>query len=592
MSQPTQKLNWRDLLDETKGLVPEGYVLYLRRSKKQKKGKDDEEVEKASRVDLISIEQQREACKYIAETRGLKIVAVFQEEESAKVPEKRPEFKKMLEFLKNSKEQLGILAWAPDRLTRNALEAGVIVQYYMLKHIIDFQFVTYFFTQDDSGIEYLMMEFARAMGYSLRLRKNVRRGMMTGYFEGNEWQFTEKFGYKRFIKTLPSGEKKKINFLIPHELADGRMGEFQAVQKAYRLRLQGFTYEKIIKALHKQFIDKKGELGNMTLKKLAGGGETLGILHDPFYYGIAKMDWGQMDLMKYRGWDDDGNPLEFVSAITEEEFLKCQAINNKKSTPKNTTHDYIPLRGKVKCADCGSFMTPDIKKKEFVYYYCRNDSCSAKKVHTQSSGKMVKAGISGKLLFASIGVVLEKCFKLSPHEFTRYLLHIEKRSQSIKKMRGGDLKRLQARKGHINNKIEEASVELQKSLSQISKPDTAKRVIESNEAIVDGLKDELNEVLSKEKYILEGSRAWTQDLKKWLELMQNAYTYWENADFNQKRRIAEKIFLELTVKNGEIVEYQYEEPYSTCRKIILEYTGDPKGNRTPLVRMKTWCPNH
>lgn len=64
----------------------------------------------------------------------------------------------MMQYVTSQKTTTGILAWAPDRLTRNAVEAGELIQGYVDGFITDFQFITYHFHQDETGSEYLMME--------------------------------------------------------------------------------------------------------------------------------------------------------------------------------------------------------------------------------------------------------------------------------------------------------------------------------------------------------------------------------------------------------------------------------------------------
>ncbi len=260
--------NWREIIKEQEGVKPEAYVLYLRRSRKQRgvKGEDDE---KPEGIDKLSIEQQREACEYTAEKRSLIIEKTFEEEIPAKKPRTRPQFRAMMEYIESSPRNLGILAWAPDRLARNAVDSGEIIQNFLDKKIIDFQFVTYHFTQDETGVEYLMMELARAMGYSLRLRKNVLRGMHKGYFDYKEWQFPPKFGYDRLLKKRSNGKTESINFLVPYERTkEGYMSEFETIKLAFELRLKGLPYEKIAQEINKiGFITKKGKIGNMTKQK-------------------------------------------------------------------------------------------------------------------------------------------------------------------------------------------------------------------------------------------------------------------------------------------------------------------------------------
>lgn len=576
--KPTQ-FNWRDLLEESENIQADVYVLYLRRSRKQKKkrtSQDNELEEKRSNVDNISIEQQREACKYIAEIRELKIIKTFEEEEPAKDPNKRPEFNKMLSYLKETDLKTGVLAWAPDRLSRNALESGVLIQAFLDKQIIDFQFATYFFKQDESGLEYLMMEFARAMGYSLRLRKNVLRGMHKGYFDNSEWQFPNKFGYTRLLKTLPSGKKDFVNFLIPYEeTKEDLMSEFETVKLAYKLRQKGWSFEDIATEINRiGYFTKNKRRGKMTKKRLGGDKYNIGILKDSFFYGLATSKFGEMDLTENTEFDDEGNLLEFVPAITKEEFDLCQTINTKKANIKAQTHDYIPLRGIIKCGHCGNLLTPQIKKEKYVFYYCYNEFCEGKKL---KNGKM--PAISGTNLFPQIQDILKKGLKVSKTEFTRYLVALERQQHLKKHLVKTDLKRINANKGHIQKQIDDKVKEFTKALSNLSNPTKSAKLMEiSHNKEIAKLEERLNDEEQKEKKLKRSNYAWTQKLSEWLEHMQKAYYYWDKATLEQKMVIAQKIFLELTIENDKLASYKYNEPFETSEIINLSHTG--RGDRT------------
>ena len=577
----SQKKDWYSLLEEQEGIKPEAYVLYLRRSKAQKKGDKEQYEEKPTAIDNLSLDQHREACRHVAERRGLKIDLTFEEEVTAKKPKNRPEFQKMMDYIQSSPKQLGILAWAPDRLSRNAIDAGELLQGFLEKVIIDFQFATYHFTQDETGIEYLMMEFARAMGYSLRLRKNVLRGMHRGYFGNKEWMFGDKFGYKRLIKTMPNGERKNINFLIPYEKTkDGLMSEFEAVQMAFELRLNGLSAEEIASKINAiGYLTKKGKIGKMDKQRLLGDNQgKKGLLKDTFYYGLANSKWGEVDLTDECVLDDEGNKIAFTPAVLKEDFGACQRINERRSKTKTASRDYLPLRGQLKCDHCESTMTPQIQKGKYVYYYCQsNEACPARQ--KAASGATSYHKIAGKDLFPQIQLILSKGFKLSRTEFTRYLAYLEKQAALSKALRKSDLKGITARKSHIQKQQEERLRDFERSITKLNSP--TKKLISSLQELYEKdmarLEARYEKEQQKERLLLKANHAWTQKLTEWLEHMQNAHLYWRIADLDQKRILAEKVFLELVIKNGKVASYSYNEPYSACEKIDLSYYGGANG---------------
>lgn len=86
------------------------YILYARKSTDV----EDKQV--------LSIDAQIVELKDFAKKSNLDIVDVLIEKRTAKIPG-RPVFGKMLERIKYG-EADGILAWLPDRLSRNSIDSG------------------------------------------------------------------------------------------------------------------------------------------------------------------------------------------------------------------------------------------------------------------------------------------------------------------------------------------------------------------------------------------------------------------------------------------------------------------------------------
>ena len=90
--------------------------VYLRQSTKEESGKQAQ-----------SLEDQERDCLQVAERWGLQVVDFIREDESAWKPHLRPKFKALLKELSyrspSRRRADGILAWHPNRLSRNALEA-------------------------------------------------------------------------------------------------------------------------------------------------------------------------------------------------------------------------------------------------------------------------------------------------------------------------------------------------------------------------------------------------------------------------------------------------------------------------------------
>src|SRR5262245_49944999 len=107
------------------------YFLYARKST------DDQSRQ------IRSIDDQIAELKELAAREDLNITEVFIEKETAKKPG-RPIFNAMLARVERG-EAAGLLAWHPDRLSRNSVDAGHIIWLLDIKVISDLRFPTYTF---------------------------------------------------------------------------------------------------------------------------------------------------------------------------------------------------------------------------------------------------------------------------------------------------------------------------------------------------------------------------------------------------------------------------------------------------------------
>ncbi len=162
---PDSKRNIDDLTDyytkTTEGstrILPKEkrrYVIYLRKST------DDEAKQ------VRSLEDQETECLALA--YQLKITVrkedIYKESASAKKSGNRPIFDDILLGFKTGKYQ-GLLAWSPDRLSRNMKEAGDIIEMIDLEQIQDLHFKTYQFENNPNGKMMLGILFATSKQYS------------------------------------------------------------------------------------------------------------------------------------------------------------------------------------------------------------------------------------------------------------------------------------------------------------------------------------------------------------------------------------------------------------------------------------------
>jgi len=237
------------------------YVIYARKS-----------IESEERQ-IKSLGDQIVECQKLAENKELKVLnkpySPIEEKQSAKEPDIRPKFRKMLDNIKQGKFD-GIIAWHPDRLARNMKDAGEIIDLIDKQIIKDLQFSSFTFENNPSGKMLLGIAFVLSKQYSDKLSVDVKRGMRRRIEEG-KYLSQAKHGYYR----------DKNQMLRP----DGN--NFALLKDAWQLRLQNKTQEEITKYLVDKKYQrsegiggKKHKLFNMTNKVLSE------IFRDTFYTGI------------------------------------------------------------------------------------------------------------------------------------------------------------------------------------------------------------------------------------------------------------------------------------------------------------------
>ena len=139
------------------------YALYARKSTEQ----DERQTQ--------SIESQRKRAMEMVERTGKHIVAVYEESKSAKEPG-RPVFNEILRRI-DAGEIDGIIAWHPDRLSRNEVDGSAIIYRLRKGTLKDLTFVEYTFLNSPEGIMMLQIAFSQSQYQVSKLSIDVIRGL-------------------------------------------------------------------------------------------------------------------------------------------------------------------------------------------------------------------------------------------------------------------------------------------------------------------------------------------------------------------------------------------------------------------------------
>lgn len=491
------------------------YVLYARRST------DDSERQ------IRSIGDQIYDCRLIQSRLGLNVVNILEESQSAKKPHQRPIFDQMLKDLRKGVYD-GILAWNPDRLARNMLEGGEIIDMVDQDIIKDLKFVTHHFTKDANGKMLLGMAFVLSKQYSDDLSQKVTRGVRRNFSEGKTP--TPKHGY---FKDENSQYKP-----------DGK--NFELIVKAWELRQEGKSLEEITKYINENGYGrktKKGRIIKMTTQILTD------LFKDPFYYGVLIQNKQSVDL---RELDDFFQP-----AITEGIYNIVQQLSYRRIYPyKGKGTAFYPLKMMIICSFCGSNMyiapsTSHDKNKRYLNARCGNKLCSRPK----KSIRMIK-------VFESIYKFFANEFKFTEDDYNKYYDNILKTSgQKRQKLkieihsRQGILKRVQA-------ELNERSL----GIIKLTKDSEAWKINENKINELSGQKQEHEGKIKKLEEKVTKPEEDRLSLEDFLNLSRNAGKIIQSANAIVKDQICRLVFTNLTVDEEKVLSYQAKEPFATLLK--------------------------
>jgi DNA invertase Pin-like site-specific DNA recombinase len=314
-----------------------------------------------------SIEDQVDDCyEKVIIPNELNVVKTYQESYSAKVADMRDEFNAMIKEIESGNID-GVIAWHPDRLSRNMKEAGAIIDLVDRGLIRDLQFATFTFENTPAGKMLLGITFVMAKQYSEHLAESVDRGNKRAV-EGGEFIGKFKHGYildiNRYFRPDP------LNFAkIAHMFEMALSGKSQ---KDIRLWIneQDYTVQKLQGEPHQPHKWDKDDVSKL--------------LRDPHYVGVHKWGKTHTDLTEL---------YDFQPMLTVPEFLtinKVDSLDNAKvltiHRPRTGNIKADLLRGMVYCGKCDKTLTSMLIpkrdretgeiKEERYYYKCETEGCS------------------------------------------------------------------------------------------------------------------------------------------------------------------------------------------------------------------------
>lgn len=486
------------------------YVIYARKSTEE------------SDRQLRSLDDQIKECRQLAVRSGLKVVDVIKESKSAKKPHKRAEFNALLKRLASGKVD-GIIAWAPDRLARNMLEAGIVIDMIDDEKIKDLRFATYPFSKDANGLMLLGMSFVLSKQYSDKLSQDSSRGTYSKLAEGKTG--IEKHGY----------DKNDAGYFVPSAM-------FELLQNAWLKRMQGDSIVKIVKWLNDN--DYAKTYKNKTKRVKITKQMLSRIFNDSFYYGKLKVNQTEVNLLTIP-------ETNFQPMVTEQEFFQIQkAVNSghKNRLRQPSILGVMPLSGIVRCAECGNACTVYPSKGKggrYLYYTCRKPTCS-------ENGKTNR----GKVVFDWLYDFLKDGFNVTKKDYENMRASRKKKLGGIKSSLDADIRQTEMKIEKQSRMIDDISLKLANIENQVARKSLGEQL------------DKLQEEKEMTEAILEKQKAHKRELtttditwENFVNTTKNIGNILENGDYLQKDALVRNIFVNILVNNKKVVNYTLKEPF-------------------------------
>jgi len=485
------------------------YFIYVRKSSEG----DERQVQ--------SIPAQMESLEEVKGNKQLKIVEVIEEAKSAKPPNGRDGFNRMLGSIEKQKAD-GILVWSLDRLSRNPVDTGRIIDLMDRGLLVEVTTPTQVFR--NNPIDKLMMNFIliNAKFENDKKGEDVKRGLKTkaerGWLPG-----PAPVGYLND----PYAEKGNKTVLKDPE-------RFDKVKRLWEYMLTGqYNPAQLVKIAVDEWGLTTPPRGKKKLAtKLSRSGVYV-LLQNPFYYGLFEYPKGNGN------WIQGKHP----PMITKNQFLLVQEILSGRSKPRPQKHSFT-YAGLFQCGNCGASITPDYKIKKqkngniHHYTYCRctkqkKVKCDEKYVEERELERQV----------------LEYLKKLQlPQELLDWAL-------GKAKVKGAENRTF--KQGLIREKkqrIDELKNDTTNLLKLYGSKDNADRSIISKEQLVNRKKEIEGEInkLELEIYKMEIAISESKEIESF-DLAQRAYDKFKDGTPEEKRRIIIDIYEKGVIKDQKLI---------------------------------------
>jgi site-specific DNA recombinase len=292
------------------------------------------------REEGYSIEAQLSSLTTYAHSRGIQIIDVIEESETAK-SSGRPGFSKILELIR-SKQANAVIVEKTDRLYRNLRDRVLLDDLGPEIHLVKESTVL---SPTSKSHEKFMhdIKLVVAKNYIDNLREETIKGM-TEKAKAGLWPSHAPTGYEN-----RSEGSRRVICPVPEVAAQ--------IEHIFRLYSSGdYSFEALSAEAQK--------IGLLTRSRKPYGKTGIqAMLKNPLYAGIVR----------WNGIDYPGIHQPIISQALWLQVCAVMEGRNPTKVSRTKSREFI-YRGLIRCSACGSLMSPYAVKKssglEFVYYAC------------------------------------------------------------------------------------------------------------------------------------------------------------------------------------------------------------------------------
>ena len=507
------------------------YIVYVRKSTK---GEEKQE---------RSIPDQLKLCKKISTEKKLKVYDFYEEKGSAFISDNRPVFRQILNHISKSggRKYNSILAFSPDRLSRNMKEAGEIIDLLHRGQMIDLQFSSFPFMNNSDGLMSLGIHFVLAKQYSDNVSMHTNKGI-DGTVEEGKGLAHPKWGYKFASEDL--------RLFRP----DGR--NFHLIQKAFVHALEGKSLEEIAVFLNTEGFEFKGKKIIVTKNRLSS------MFANPFYAGVYVSGSKVIEMGK-------ADPL-FEPVMSPKDFFRIRELYKDRNHNLKPNINNFLLRGMVFCNYCQKEMKPGKPKGNggrYLRFACTNKRCPRHTELVKGTAKKFKREIRAKIIFEFVDKILKDGIKVDQKLYSKFLkagqedavYQLNKLEQDLKITR----KKITETNNKINSKLE--------MFERAEKKDVGKRI----EKQIQELEEELTKLLDMEIKLEADLQKAKEALKQSPILYEdfvNLFEYSNGVIQNSDNQyfvdwMLRQVFMNFYVDSTNVVTYQLNPMFENYLKV-------------------------